>query len=226
MSKSYSKAERRKIKCGKKNEMPIEPEVITPEWAIARMRERVNYLLEQMIIKGEILFRDKEDYFSIINIAIWKSLEGYDPYYGASIVTFLNAVVDNEVGHIKEALNRFCRKAVTVPIMLLPETEAAGYGYVSAGAMSDGCRGVKDLELKMDVNSLLGLLTPLEKSVIAFRLNEYTQDEIMAELKITRYFFRKAMKGIREKAKACGFIPLSESKSKNVCPESLAASNR
>jgi len=191
-----------------------QPEVITPEWAVGRMTPHVNYVLSQMIMNGEFLPRDKEDYASMINFRICQSLPGYkaEPRMGrgASIVHYLTNVVSHEVNHIRMRLSRQMRSALTLPIMLLPEKDKAASGYVSAGAMSDGCRSVNELVFKMDVNDLRGMMTAAEAEVFDLRMRDMTREEIMAELRISKHAYLKTMASVRRKARRCGFIPPSE----------------
>ena len=226
MSKTYRGEERRKRK-GERRREPEDwenperyvrrveqPAVITPEWAIERMKRHVDYKLEQLISNGELLVRDKEDYVWIVNARIARSLDYFDVENrkgrSASAVHYLNIVVDNEISHIRRSLIHQQRLRIMGAVMLLPESVAADYHYVDASAMSDGCRSVKELELKLDVNTLRGLMLPNEVEIFDQLLEGYTQEEISLRQGLSRWLVMKAIRAIRKKARTCGFEPPSE----------------
>lgn len=221
MSRTYAKGERRgrargrvRGRSGKAADFTrrVEcPERLTAEWAVGRMAGHVNYVVEQMVEDGEIPLSDKQDYVSIVNRRICRALPAYradgERGRGASILNFLTVVVANELGHIRSGLRRLKRNRRDVPVCSLPPKEAERLGYVSESVIGDGCRGVRELELRMDVNTLRGMLRPLELEVFDMRAREFTYPEIGAELGISRFSVMRVMAGIREKALACGFVP-------------------
>ena len=217
MSKSYSRRERRERRQdAARSRMSVEyarqpdqPDVITPEWAVERMAEHVNYELERLIDEERIGFEDKAELTATINGRICKSLSAYDGDR-ASAVHFLNVVVDHELSHIRAALDSLKRNVETKPIAFMADEDARALGYVSDETLSDGSKGVRDLEFRMDIKVLRGMLRPLELRVLNLRLQEFTHVEIGERIGLSRFQIMRLMKRIRNVARRCGFVPPSE----------------
>lgn len=219
MSKTYRRR-RRDEECEVFERKSEQPEVITAEWAVGRMAEHVNYELERMIANGEIDVADKADYAAMINRRIVKSVPTYDGECSggrrgraASAVHYFTVVVGNEIGHIRRYLEQACRNAVEIPIAQLPSEEARAHGFLSpdSSEFSEGCRGIRQLELRMDVNTLVGMLKPCECTVLKMRICGFSNEEIADELGCCVSNLRKThLKNIRRKARRCGFVPASD----------------
>jgi len=198
----------------------VQPDLVTAEWAVGRMAEHINYELERMIVTHEIDASDKADYAAMINRRIVKAVPCYDSdcrrgHCGrsASAVHYFTVVVANEINHIRQYLERACRNAVELPIAQLPPDEARKQGFISPASaeFSDGFKNVRQLDFRLDVNTLIGMLTPDEYTVLKMRLLGYTIDEIGDELGCCGSNVKKTyIKSIRKKARACGFVPSSE----------------
>ena len=232
MSKTWSRSEKsvrrsarhvREVVEGGILPAPVErPPKVTAAWAVERMAQHIKYELERMISFNAISVADKEDYTRRINRRIVKAVPVYKREVSqlkpgsrtASPVHYFTVVVDYELNMIRRFLERLCRNADERPISFLPPEEAQRFGYISAEALSDECKNIRDLEFRMDVNTLRGTMTPLEVEIFDLRLAEYTQEEIAERMGMSRYSLMRLMKGIRRKARRCGFIPRSE-KQKN-----------
>ena len=229
MSKTWRKDERRRAgrRCGREAGGAVDytrrsesPERVTAEWAVGRMDEHILYELERLVDEGMIIVAEKEDYRSRIRRRIVKAFAAYEDEKcllargsrAGSPVHYFTVVVDNEIRKIRTFCERMCRNAVEMPIAFLPCEEASRYGYVSAEALGDRCRCVRDLEFAMDVNELRGMMKPLELEIFDLRLREMTQEEISDLLGISRYRMMRIMGQIRAKARKCGFVPPSEAR--------------
>lgn len=192
-----------------------QPEVVTEEWAVERMAEHVNYVLESLIDTGEVYVVDKEDYRSMINREIIRAVPYYDPDRKdeegrtSSAVHFLTVVVDNAVQRVRRFNRRMRRGHVTVP----PGERPPLPSWISEKSelLGDGGRSVRELELRMDVNTLFGLLTDVEQRVLAMRLEGHSYNDIGDALGCTRQYVLKAfVPRIQLVARDCGFYPASE----------------
>ena len=157
MSKSYSRRERRerrqdaaRSRMSVENaRQPDQPDVITPEWAVGRMAEHINYELEQLIEGGRIRIEDKPELAAAIKERICKSLPAYDEGK-SSAVHFLTVVVDNEMSHIRAALDSMKRNIETKPIRSLRDRTggAAFLGtHLEGRYLNPAKRGAHDASL-------------------------------------------------------------------------------
>lgn len=215
MSKSYTRDERRQkniYRRASRRKTPVDfsrrsdqPDVITPEWAVGTMSEHVDYVLGQMVADGEAKPEDADDYRSVINRRICLSLRSYDPNV-ASIRNYLTNVVGREMLHIYRMMatyRRYSRIVQLRPVVPLCDDKDG----LPENSLSDGCRSIRQLELRMDVDVLGRMLWPLERRVLVLRIDGLTLDEIVAELGITMYATRQILANIQKKAVECGFEP-------------------
>lgn len=191
-----------------------QPEFITPEWAMKMMKPRINHALKELLDQGIIKQYEVEDYFWIIAERIADAVGSYDPDRRndegrtASATNYLRTIVENSIANISTAAGRMVRDGEEVPIAGHPPDKARALGYVSANdaRFSDGCKTVKMLELRMDMNTLVGMLTADELQVLRLRLAGYTVSELSKCLAIPRMrVVRKLIPGIQCKARFCGF---------------------
>ena len=208
------------MRCGEWREEapaePAEPRRITPEWAVARIGDRLGFVLEKFIADGLISLSDRDYYASLLTKSVLDALGEYDPDRTdangrkCSASHFCLMVLDRRAVNVIENLLRFRRNAVEVPIRSLPEEDAARYGYVSAWGLSDESRSVRELEFRMDVNTLRGMMTPLEVEVFDERMAGRTYEEIAERLGFNRFKLARVMANLRKRARECGFYPQSE----------------
>lgn len=215
MSKSYSRRECRESRLVDYRRRVVQPEKITPEWAIGQMSERVNYVLENLIASDLIGVSDKEDYRQELNVKIWQALKGYDPKRqnasgrSASVVHYLTVILDNEVVNIVNALQcyRHMSKA-EVPLATMREDEAGEFEWSIHEVMSDRCRNVRELELKLDLHTMRGLMTPRQGKAFAMLLMGYRHEDVQAAVGVFGgSFYRKVLEPIRDVCRKCGYEP-------------------
>ena len=212
--KPYRNGNRQSVDYTRRSE---QPKVITPEWAVDRMADHVNFELEKLISEDHIAAGEKWDFQEKINDRIRAAVPEYTSAVSqktgrsSSAAHFFTVVVDHAVADIRKASKRLKARATFVPIVpyCKPEDEKAGKS-ISEESLSDECRSVKELEFRMDVNTLTSMMDELEREIFQLRLQEYTQEEIAAKLMISRFKIMRIMKSIRAKARKCGFIPRSE----------------
>lgn len=192
-----------------------QPDVITPEWAMKMTKPRIEHALQELVVQEVIDQCEVKDYFWIITERVVNAIEKYDPNRRnaegrtASALNYLLTTVENSVANIIERERRQIRDGEEVPISKLPPEEAKVLGYVSENDVrfSDGCTSVKILEFRMDINTLVGLLTVDELLVLRLRLAGYTVSELSRQLAIPRMtVVRKLMPSIAVKAQHCGFF--------------------
>ena len=112
---------------------------------------------------------------------------------------------------LREHLRRLYAREGLVRISSLPPEEAEAFGYVSAESLSDGCRSVRDLEWRMDVRALLGMLTKPEAIAFQVLMDGGSQAEAEEAVGITGGTFRRRiMASLRAKCRTCGFVPRGE----------------
>ena len=195
---------------------PAEPKHITREWAETRIADRLRFVVAQLQADGWIEKGEAAYYRHILLKLVLDGIANYDPELKdgsgrrCGPTHFLFMVLDRRVLDMKRGISRYRGNAVEVPISMLPQSEALRLGYVSAESLSDGCKAVKDLELKMDVNTLRGMLTRLEAEILDARLCGYTHEEIGGRTGLSRFQINRVMEGVRYKARKCGFFPPSE----------------
>lgn len=225
MSKTWRREERAKHRGGRKADRNVDftrrseqPEVVTAEWALERMAEHVNYVLEVLISAGEVEVSDKADYAAMINRAIIKAVPAYDPDRRdeagrtTSAVHFFTVVVDNAAFRVRRFNERMRKGPVTVPISD-GQGDGGTWGAVSEHSDILGDRGktIRDIEFRMDVRTLFGLLTDIERYVLAMRLVGHSYNEIGDSLGCTRqYILKDFVPRIQLVARDCGFFPASE----------------
>lgn len=225
MSKTWRREERAKHRGGRPAVRKVDftrrseqPEVVTEEWALKRMAEHVNYVLEVLISAGEVEVSDKADYAAMINRAIIKAVPAYDPDRRdedgrtTSAVHFFTVVVDNAAFRVRRFNERMRNGLRTVPIAD-GQGEGGPWGAISqySDLLSDRGRTIRDIELRMDVRTLFGMLTEIERYVLSMRLSGHSYNEIGDSLGCTRqYILKDFVPRIQLVARDCGFFPASE----------------
>ena len=161
------------------------------------------------------------------------SLKGAKSGRTASPVHFLTMKVDSKLANVMDYLAyrrwslKFC------PIADVKDDEDCGGPSTSSNSvsLSDGCRGVEQLVFRMDVATLVTMLTGEERMTLAMRLAGYTDIEIAEALSLA--FHRRTDRHrvqkvhavhLREKARRCGFFPPSEARGREKTKNSFSLS--
>ena len=215
---------RRRLKWSRKSceapdwERKVEqPEVVTYDWALGKLDSHIELWLETMISCGMIALADKYEWKGLVQRRVMHAVDLYDPTRigengrTASALNYITCAVENTFANIAETINRKAR--TEVPISSLPGSEADAAGMISEEdeRLSDGCRGIKRLWLRMDVAVLSRMLTPRERHVVRRRIEGATNVEIADELYILRQTVeRTILPKIQDKARKCGFFPRYE----------------
>lgn len=196
-----------------------QPECVTPEWAMKMTRPRIEYAINQLVDLEIIKPCEVEDYTWIITERVADAVGKYDPNRRndegrtASAMNYLVTTVDNSVANIIERMSRMVRDGEEIPICKLPPDEALGLGYISEDDIrfSDGSKSARALDLRMDMHTLVGMLTRDELQVLRLRIAGHTVNELSKQLVIPRMtIIRKLMPGIQRKARFCGFFTREE----------------
>lgn len=198
-----------------------EPEEITLEWALKRMSRRMNSAVESLVSSGLIDAGEREDYFSILKCHLAKVV----PLYSAertgkdgrtsSAVHFLWRSIDTCMTTARRYLTRKCRRRdMLVRIASGDEEETQpGVELAPSDICDRRCRSVRDVDLRLDLETLFSMLRPDERLCLSMRLEGYTDMEIAERLGdgSDRFHVQKVlMKHVQEKARECGFFPASE----------------
>jgi len=192
-----------------------QPLVITFDWAMEQLKPRIECWLSQMEVAGMIRACDTDEYRSIFEHHLRKAISFYDPDKRnedgrtASAMNYLRNTVENTANNIIESVTRLCRKGKTVSIVNMPCAEAKERGAVSEEdrTFSDGCKSVKEMWLKMDVDTFLNTLTEEERKVFVLQYVGYTLEETADEIYLSRRVIsRRILPSIRRKARLCGFF--------------------
>lgn len=195
-----------------------EPRAISPDWAWRRVSDHAMGELRALVQEGVVLDGEEDIHAEGIRMALEESVGGYDPDWrgpdgkSCSPSHYCLMIVDRRINNIRRNVARAKGNAKEKPISQLPPCESAKLGYVSEESISDRCRCVRELWLRMDTNVLLGMLTPLELEVLDLRQDEFSERDIARKLGICRYQVVCLLKSIRMKARHCGFFPAEEVK--------------
>ena len=162
----------------------------------------------------------------IVNKYIRMAVPKYDPALKSrkngrtsTAVHYFSVVVDGIASNIRR--HQEGRLRTHVPLSNACERVAEAEGEISAESryLSDGCRSFRSLWLRMDYDTLVGMLTPEERRVLAMRLEGYADVEIADAMSggdperresLRLRIQRTVAKRIAAKARRCGFYPASE----------------
>lgn len=200
---------------------------IDMDWAISRMATRVNCVVNDLIKDELICEGEREDYIAKYNAQLVKLARKYDPSRvgkngrTSSPLHYLRIIEAGLTSNIRDyAIFRKKHFRNHTLVQTYDEAkETPGSVCVEDARMSDGCKNVKELELRMDIKVLEDMLNEEERICLAMRIEGYTQDEVAVEIgKCTgrpcdRDHVRKVvMIHLQFKARKCGFYPPSEKK--------------
>ena len=197
-----------------------QPKEISPEWVLKRMEKHINYVLDYLVRNETIPKQDREDCKGKIVLYLLKAIPQYNPERknddgkSASAVHYFTLVVDGIAANICDYYN--FRKQYYHPVEIVSaapeEVEKDGAVSVESEALSDHCKSIKELDFKMDVETLYKMLTPEEANFLNLRMAGYTDKEIVEDMGVPNrdYFTIHLLPEIRRKARICGFYPPSE----------------
>lgn len=202
---------------------------VTPEQAMDMMRDRIATVLSTLIHRRILPPHEKDDYTQILNIHICRMLPFFEPGRKgwkdqiASLLRYLNVVVDHAVANIvKHCMTRKrCILKNAMPVEEAcedeeedDENEGQAILPYSNNPFRDPHGYMEELWLRMDVETLLGMLTEEERIALEMRIQGYTYPEIADEtnyrlhLGVDRFHVMNVtMDGIRKAARKCGFEP-------------------
>ena len=211
----------------KGREIRLDAAGIDPGWAVERMSTRISCVVEQLIREGTLDEGERQEYIAVFNAQIVRFAAKYEPEWtdrdgrrhACSPLHYLRIVESGLVGNIRDYVAFRKRQRRPLAIVTTKEESESCSGTIHDGdrRLSDGCRSVRLLELRMDVETLESMLDVEERICLWMRFDGCTQEEIAAEIsarmKITvdRDHVRKVVVlHLQEKARRCGFFPPSE----------------
>jgi len=193
------------------------PSVITPEWALSRTLSLRVGILQGLLGDGLIEECDVSFYDDRLKLEVLEAIPEYDSSFRTaagqkcSATHFCLFILERRAKNIRRDLRRLNgRSSLCVPISQLGAEEARELGYVSEEALGDGARSVRELEFRLDVNTLFGALTSIEAEFLNLRLDDFSERDIVERCRHSRHQVRKVLMRIREKARRFGFLPRSE----------------
>jgi len=218
MGKTWTRKERSdRNRTGTHDRCGERPERVTTAWVMKRLARHIDYALSTLVTAEMIADADKEFYERIIEDDVRAGIDSYDAEKTdevgrtTSAVHFFTVIVDHRVEMIRRYLDRICRSAKCVPISQLDPEQAEKFGYISEGSISDEARSVRELEFKMDINSLLGMLSVPEAITFRILMDGGTQEDAEKAVFLPGGTFRrKVMNPLRAKCRLCGFVPRKE----------------
>lgn len=189
--------------------------VMSLECAIGRMARHMEFEAGKLVADGIVPASEKEDAQSVMRSAAIRAYPMYDASrlneqgVPCGVLHYLTVAVDNAVSKMRRFHSRLRRRGENVPIALMDADAASRLGFVAGASLGDGCRGVRDLEFRMDVNTLRGMLTPPELEAFDLMIGGCSHVKIAESFGISESWFRRSiLERIRRKAEKCGFSPL------------------
>lgn len=198
MSKSYSRAERRRLikeRRQKKEEAEYveyaprkeaEPDVITAEWALERMSEDISFAVHTLVAEGHIEESQAEDYLNYFVERIVEAVPKYDPLrvnsHGqkTSAVAFFRCVLRSKVSTAIEAIDVARSIAKMEPIDAMDkQDEMSDENYRDEPWISDKGRGVASVDWRLDIEAMMSRMSPRAKVAFGMILAGYEHSEIM-----------------------------------------------
>lgn len=213
----------------KKRSRKPQPEVMDLSWAVERMEAHVSYIVEALVADELIEEDEREEYIHLFTETVCEAGSTYDPTrkgkksgLTASAVHYMTLIVDAKLANVMDylAYRRWTLKFQSITDD--KETAENDDTFIWSGdkSLSDGCRNVKRLEFKMDVQTLFAMLTGEERMTLAMRLAGFSDVEIAEALTLAfhrptdRHRVQKVHNvHIEKKARRCGFFPPSEVRS-------------
>ena len=190
---------------------------ITPEWALERTLGLRVGILQGLLGEGLIEECDVSFYDDRLKLEVLEAIPEYDASFRnadgkkCSATHYCLFILERRAKNIRRDLRRLnARSSLCVPISQLGAEEAKELGYVSEETLSDNARSVRELEFRLDVNTLYGSLTSIEAEFLNLRLDDFSERDIVERCRHSRYQVRKVLARIQQKARRFGFLPRSE----------------
>ena len=198
----------------------VQPSRLTVEWVIEHVSDRIDFVVRSLVETETIREDEAEDYASILRTEVIEKFGSYRDDIGVgetgprgralaqgSAVTYFRAVIHNKMVNLIREIERNGEVFGDMPIALLPDGEREGYGCRDERdvTFSDECRSVKEIDFRLDLNTLVGHLLPQEYRVFVLRLKDKTFRECASETGLSESKVRRLMKSVAQKAESLGF---------------------
>ena len=221
MGKSMTKRERRARKAAESTReetscREVQPETVTPEWALERLSEKMTFETWQLLQHHEISNSEVEEVLGMMRRAVITGVAKYDPTSGASAVHYLVVAVENVANRIHRYNERRRNRAVLLSLTedIVEAAHEAGMISTDAPDFSDNGRTVKSFEYRDAVRTLFALLDPVNRLILMMRYQGYTDEEIGDVLGCSRQKIQLVHSPvIVAAAHKCGFYSQEEIKS-------------
>lgn len=192
-------------------------------WAVDRMKEHISFIVGRLVEHGLIEEDEREEYTAMFNATVCEAGTQYDPDRKgeasgktASPVHFMTMMVDSKLANVMDYL---AYRRWTLKFQAITDDEEKTQGdcaFIWSGdkRLSDARRWRERIELRLDVETLFGMLSEEERMTLAMRLEGYTDIEIAEAITMTLHrpcdrfrVMRTYGAHIRQKARLCGFLP-------------------
>ena len=198
-----------------------QPSDLTVEWVLDHVAKRIAFIVRSLVETETIGEDEREEYESVLKHEVVTKFATYraDVAPGetgrkgrnrrqASAINYFQTVLRNKMLNIIERIET--EEAVMdreTPIALRKVEEREGCGYLDeeSAELSDGCKTVRQVDFRLDVNTLVGHLTPSEWKALKCRYCELTLRETADRLGCSEARIRRLMKKVADKAEMLGF---------------------
>lgn len=198
-----------------------QPDELTVEWVLEHVAKRIAFIAKSLVETETIGEDEREEYESVLKHEVVTKFATYrsDVAPGetgrrgrerrqASAICYFQTVLRNKMLNIIERIET--EESVMdreTPIALRKAEERSGCGYVDeeSADLSDGCRSVRQVDFRLDVNTLVGHLTPDEWKALKCRYCDLTFRETAERIGCSEPRARRLMKRVAEKAERLGF---------------------
>lgn len=203
MSKSYSRAERRRMIRRSREERELcgvpaeatrieyapaakEPDVITGEWALEQLSEDITFAVHNLKEEGYIGDSQVEDYLNLFSQAIIEAVPKYDPTRTnaegrtSSARHFLRRVLRSKVCTAIESISVANAVAKKEYIDDMKPQDPDDEDFTDEPWVSDRGRSVRDIDWRLDMESMMRRMTKSSRIVFAMILAGYDHNEAMA----------------------------------------------
>lgn len=194
-----------------------QPERITPEWALARMENAITFAVKTLLDDEIIPTSEAQDCEQEIRIRVARASERYDAERkgargrNASAVHYLNVVIDSTRKNIIRAFGKYGPYAKEIPCDVLRPKEGDGWELDDTFNLSDDCRSVRELDWRMDMESIRNLMTPRQRKSFEMMCCGRSAEEAMDEVGVFGgSFYRRVLEPIRGVLRKCGYAPLGQ----------------
>ncbi len=211
MGKTYRRDDERR----KHTREDVQPEHITPEWALERMEPAVDYAVRTLVDSGIIEADEMEDCAQEIRVRVARAAGMYDKERlgltgrRASAVHYLTVVIESTRKNIIRAAVRYARSAKMVSLDENGEGDVGTPG--ESACLSDISRSFRELEWNMDMATLRELMSPRECAAFDMMIEGHAATSIMDEIGVYGgSFYRHVIEPLRCLLGKCGYAPLGQ----------------